>query len=340
MKVQTEQLLSKLNAVKPGLASSKEDIEQSASFVFLGESVVSYNDEIGVSCPLKTDFKGAVKGEELIKLLSKTKEKELELVGEGNELKIKGKKMRAGVRMEAKITLPFQEIKLPEKMLNIPEKFLTALKFCAFSTSTDKARPLLNCIRIQGQHGISCDNHRLTRYDMGGKAAPYFPEEILVPLPAAMALQDFSPVQYGTNGGWIHFQMKDGLVFSCRTLAEKYPDVTRLLEVTGDKVEFPEDMKATLHMAQIFATGESSVDSRVEVLIVDDVMTVTGRGEYGWLKEKSRIKHGKGTARFHIHPEFLLDVLDLLRTVTIGERMIKMEGQDFIHVAALLVVTE
>jgi hypothetical protein len=66
-------LIKALEAVKPGLAN-KEMIEQSTSFAFMEDRVVTYNDEISISHPLKgIPIVGAIKADELYAFLSKVK---------------------------------------------------------------------------------------------------------------------------------------------------------------------------------------------------------------------------------------------------------------------------
>ena len=52
MKTNKTKLQTALEIVKPGLAN-KEIIEQSTSFAFLKGKVVTYNDEVSISHPLK-----------------------------------------------------------------------------------------------------------------------------------------------------------------------------------------------------------------------------------------------------------------------------------------------
>jgi len=77
MNIQKEQLKKALETVKPGLAG-KEIIEQSTSFAFMGDRVVTYNDEISISHPVEgLNLTGAIRAEELYQLLSKLKREEI-----------------------------------------------------------------------------------------------------------------------------------------------------------------------------------------------------------------------------------------------------------------------
>ena len=78
MKIKKEELLKALAAVKPGL-SSKDVIEQSTSFAFMGGHVVTYNDEIAVRYPVDLEIEGAIRANELYSFLSKIKDKEIDL---------------------------------------------------------------------------------------------------------------------------------------------------------------------------------------------------------------------------------------------------------------------
>ena len=341
MKVNREKLREVLAKVQPGLAGKTEVIEQSQSFVFTDGRVMTFNDEIAVSAPLASGITGAVKGDELLKLLNKVTDEVLELEAGEEELLFKGKKLRAGIRMETEITLPLEEIKPPpsEEFITLPETFSEGLRFCMFSASTDRDKQVLCCLKVEGQYILSCDNFRLTRYDMGKKGADAFQESALIPARAAQQLIGYKPTSYGRSPGWLHFQTEGGVIFSCRTIGDDYPKVEKLLVVEGDTLELPPDMKDILNRAEIFAKGEMTADSRIEIAIEDDKMMITGRGDYGWLKEKARVKHGKGSAKFEVHPQFLTDILDLLHTVTIGGTetpRLKMEGENFIHVASLI----
>jgi len=56
MKINKNELKNALEIVKPGLAN-KEIIDQSTSFAFMNDCIVTYNDEISVSHPVKDIFR-------------------------------------------------------------------------------------------------------------------------------------------------------------------------------------------------------------------------------------------------------------------------------------------
>ena len=78
MKIDRKKLLQELKTVSGGL-SKNEVIEQSDCFAFKGGEVMTFNDEI--ACRVKTclDIVGVVHGAELLGILNKMKEEEIEI---------------------------------------------------------------------------------------------------------------------------------------------------------------------------------------------------------------------------------------------------------------------
>src|SRR5688572_28649491 len=120
MKVNREELVRQLEALQPGI-STKAIIEQENCIVFKDGEAITFNDEI--SCRLKTNITGitgAVRFGPLLGLLTKLQEDEIEVrQGEG-ELLIKGKNKESGIRMDADILLPFENVEKPKKFTTLP----------------------------------------------------------------------------------------------------------------------------------------------------------------------------------------------------------------------------
>ncbi|NMA23687.1 MAG: hypothetical protein GX938_09320, partial [Spirochaetales bacterium] len=100
MKINKTELQKALEKVKPGL-SNKELVEQSTSFAFMGGRIVTYNDEISISHPVKDlNVTGAVKAQSLYAFLSKIKRDEIILEWEENQVVIKAGRSKAGLVLE------------------------------------------------------------------------------------------------------------------------------------------------------------------------------------------------------------------------------------------------
>ena len=88
------ELIKALEAVRPGLAN-KEMIEQSTSFAFMKDRVVTYNDEISISYPIQDlDLTGAIKAEELYAFLSKAKTEDIDVEITDAEIRLKAGRER------------------------------------------------------------------------------------------------------------------------------------------------------------------------------------------------------------------------------------------------------
>lgn len=334
MKINRVELINILSAVKPGLAT-EERIEQSTSFVFQNGRVVTYNDEVAVSHPVNMDIEGAISAKEFLALLSKLKDDSVELTVSGSELRVNGKKARAGIKMIAEIALPINEIQEPKTWEPLPEGFAEAIKFCIFSCSKDLTSPALTCLHVHKDKIESCDNFRITiRY----LDASYFNEAILLPASAAKDLINYNVTEYAKVGGWLHFRTKADTVFSCRTYGDlEYPNLERFLEIDGGALKFPEDTKESLARAGIFSTsGAGKGEERVKIVLSDGLMVVHGEGDTGWFEESSRVRYKGGDTHFEITPSFLEVVLSLTDEATVGNDRLKFEGDNFVHVVSLL----
>jgi DNA polymerase III sliding clamp (beta) subunit (PCNA family) len=84
MKLPRIAFLKALNIAKPALAS-KELILEMTHYWFTGDSIIAYDDKIGIEVPFKTDFSGGLQGRLLLGILEKSAAKEVELIeGERN----------------------------------------------------------------------------------------------------------------------------------------------------------------------------------------------------------------------------------------------------------------
>lgn len=139
-----KELLDKLTRLQPALASNAL-VPIMTHFWFDGETVMAYNDRIGISAPLKTGFKGAIPGATLLGLLSNSTAEEVMLTtNDSGEAVLKLK--TANIKMAM---LPYEDIKGAFKMpkasgesLNVKSPVLHyALTRCLRSTTDDTSTP-------------------------------------------------------------------------------------------------------------------------------------------------------------------------------------------------------
>ena len=330
------ELIKALEAVKPGLANREmRMIEQSTSFAFMEDRVVTYNDEISISYPLKgIPIQGAIKAEELYAFLSKVKTEEIEIETDDTEIRLKAGRAKAGFTLQSEIKLPLEELDEKTKWKTVPEGLMDAIKFAAFSCSSDMSRPILTCINVDKSGLIeSSDNLRITRYEI--EKLPV--ESFLLPATSARDLVKYNPTEMCSGKGWIHFQTKNGTVFSCRILDVEFPDISKILEVEGVEVSFPKTIEEILERTSVFSKKENANSGDIIVSLEKNKITLRSEGISGWSEEDANIRYSAEPVSFMVHPQLLKEIVSKVRKCILGSDRLRFEGEGWIHVVALQV---
>lgn len=329
------ELIEALEKTKPGL-SKTEVIEQATSFVFSDGLIITYNDEISVAHPLEElkGIEGAVKAEELYKLLTRMKDDELEIDIINNELRIITEHVKAGLVIE-EIRLPLLDNVKHEKWHALPENFLDALKFVVFSCSRDMSKPVLTCVNITSNHVEASDGFRVTRQHL--KTNLPIKRPFLIPESSVKQIINYDIENIVVEEEWAHFQTKDDTVLSCRIFNDVYPDIDAIgiLEVEGIKLQLPNNLNEVIDRVAVFTQKQGLIGTEVLVSIADKKFKVRGQNEYGWVEEECRINYKKQPIRFSTNPEFLKDIVRLTQKCTVGKEKMKFVGDGWVHVLAL-----
>ena len=333
MKIKKVDLQAALEKVKGGLAQ-KELIEQSSSFIFMDGSIITYNDEVAVSIPMKAlDFTCAVPGAELMSILSKVKDAEIEVSIIDNELVLAGAKFTARIKIQAEISLPIDTLK-PSKWQKTTEEFLAALKMCLFSAGSDMSKPVLTCLHINNNVVESSDSTRLSRMTLEENINATF----LLPARAATELCKYEIKSFALTDGWAHFKLESGAQFSCRTFEGKFPDFDPILQVENTHtLRFPPDMDGILERASAALIKDAT--NQVEIYIKDSKVTVTSASEIVRYEETARMRSSKDDITFRINPTFLRQILADNSTAELADdkvKKLKFVNGNFEHILALM----
>lgn len=335
MKINKAELQNALEKVKPGLAN-KEIIEQSTSFAFMDGKVVTYNDEISISHPVKgLDLTGAIKAQELYQFLGKIKQDEIDIDWDDSQVKITAGRAKVGLILQNEVRLPVEEIGKIGTWKPLPDKFIEGVQFCRNSCSKDMSRPVLTCVHVKKDGTvIGSDGYRLTVYAML-QEMPI--TAFLIPATSINELLKYKITQIARGEGWIHFKTEDDTIFSCRVFEDNYPDVSGIPKFEGQKIQLPKKMREALERAEIFAKREFSIDSEVTVTIEEGQMLITAHADSGWFEEVIRIRYKDTPIQFQAHPSFLAEMLDKVNDCELGQDRMKFEGDNWVHVVALVV---
>jgi DNA polymerase III sliding clamp (beta) subunit (PCNA family) len=331
MIIKRQELLKALEIVKPGL-SSKETIPQATFFAFKDGKVITYNDELSISHPIECiEIEGAVKAVELHALLSKIKKDEIEIIIDGEELRIESKKAKAGLSLQAEIKLPI--IDKISKWKRLPGAFLKYLSFAIPTCASDTSRPILTCVHI-GKEGFieASDSFKMVRCELGEEMPT---SSFLIPASSAIEVKRLNPISIAESKGWIHFKTLDGTEISCRTFEDSYPDTSKVLKGDGEKITFPKTIFDIVERASVFSKREHILDESVDISIKNNKITIGSKADCGWFEEEANIQYNNKPIFFCITPYLLKDILSETLECIICENKLKFEGDNWVYVTLL-----
>lgn len=309
---------------------------------FLDRRVCAYNEEILVSYPGCFDLNGSVRLKELFSLLSKLTDEELNIETTDTELRITGTKtkMEAGITLQAEISEKLQsavkELVIDYTWKPLPKDFAGIIQQASFAAGQDMTKPLLSCVHVTSQYAESCDNYRLSRIAFPKRLQI---KDMLIPARVIQNLSQYALTQCAEGNGWIHFKNADGVQFSCRMMQGQYPDLDKLLEVTGEVIDFPEGTLESLERSGIFLDDLVMGNEVCSFRLENKVLEVSARGTAGWIKEKLPIvykRKGK-SIEFQVLPKVLQSILKRHSSAVIGPRSILFKGDGFSYCCSIVV---
>lgn len=338
MRIDREQLLNELKSVEPGI-SRREIIEQSSCFVFKDGKVMTFNDEIACTHPSCLDVEGAVQADPLIAILDKLREEVLEIKVGDSELLIRGKKRRAGIRMEMEIVLPVECVEIPKKWKHLPETFEDAISVVQECASKEESQFELTCIHLCPNWIEASDGSQLARY----KTKMDIKQSNLVRKESLKYVLELDMKKFSITKNWIHFKNTQGLVFSCRRYyKEKYPHqkITKILKAGGlSPIVLPKGLRAAAEKAMVFSM-ENAEDNEVEIKIQPNKIQIKGLGPSGWFKEQSKVDYKGPSLSFLISPILLIKIIEQQNKCQISKSIMKANVGKWTYVTALGKVTD
>lgn len=163
------QLLKQLEIVAPALSDS-DLIPILTNFWFLGNRVMTYNDQIAISIPCKTSFEGAVPGKTLLEILKASKAKQVEITPDGGNIALKAgsSRIKLGLLPPSQFLFEMPTAPKPDEGFPLATKNLKqALECCMMSVSDDTSVPdYLGITVISKDQGLlfySTNGHTISR---------------------------------------------------------------------------------------------------------------------------------------------------------------------------------
>ena len=330
--IDREVLLQKLEQVKPGL-NAKDALEQSSSAVFTGTEIITFNDEICCRVAYESEIKGAVQAAPLIALLHKLPEETLTIRQTEGELRIKGKRRTAGIRMESEIALAIDDVEVPKKWRSLPEEFTDAIELIHECCSKDASLYILTCIHITPTGLEATDNYQLARYDLDVPTKSGF----LVRKDSIKHITGLNMTHISETTHWVHFKNRDSLIMSCRRTADSssFPEIAKTIKaVKGVKMVFPQGMVDSLDKAEVFS-AESTEENTILIELIKGKLRLTGEGTLGWYSEIKAVDYTGPGLKFRASPSLMLKLLKRNKNCQVTESRLKAESERFVFVTCL-----
>jgi hypothetical protein len=343
MQVPREDFLNRLLQLEAG-RSNNETIQQSSRIVFKDGWAMTFNEEIGCRIPVPVTFTAAVAAEPLLALLPKLPDPEIDVRIEGNELKIRGKRRRAGIYMEAQITLPVDdwERELPRRSAwkPIPEEFSEAVGLVQSCGSHDPELPVLQHVHLKPRWIEACDNIQFARY----RIKTGIEREAFVLQDSIRKIVALNVTEMAESETWLHFRdvqrndegriTRKGVIFSCRRYNEEYPQLDPVLNIVGAEAQLPRGLAEAVEKADVFASKNADV-THITVELSGDRVTIRGEGPLGWYEENKKVKYAGPPLAFTIAPEILSQVVRSSTKCILTNTRLKVDGGKWQYVTSL-----
>lgn len=328
--INREELLRQLDSVAPGL-SKRELVEQSSCFVFQQGSVTTFNDEVACSHSCELNFEGAVQAAPLLNILRRLPDEDITIIQEESHLVVKGKRRKAGVRMESEILLDVKTLERPKKWSPLPSDFLEALELTQHTASKDTSSFALTCIHIHPKWIESTDKYQATRY----RLATGFTEPALVRKDSVKELPSLGVTKISETPNWIHFKSKEGLMYSCRKHGvEGYPTLTKIFKFEGDPITLPKGLSEVAERAFVFSQ-ESAQSTDIMMEIGENVMRIIGQGASGYFQERKKIAYTGTPYKFTVPAKLIGELSSKFSTCLINERMLMVNSGNWKYTTCL-----
>lgn len=329
-----EALLHSLEAVAAGLALQQETVEQASCFVFKGGDVITFNAEVMCLYKSPMDFEGAVPAQELMGILQKLPDDDVDVVVESGKCVVKGKgRRRATIAMDDNILLPYEKVETAVTWHPVHADFAEGVTTVQTVSSKKDKRFVCACIRIHPHYMEALDNLQMIRYTV--------PTPITVPMLVRTNAIQFIPAlgmtEMAETRGWLHFRNPAGLTVRCRRYTEEYPDLDSIMPQNCRPVTLPGGLANSVGLAEVFS-GETKDSNQVLVKLRPGFLYIKGEGSKGKFEEEKPVTYDGPPMAFMISAKLLTELTKRQAECELGEKFLKVKGARFVYITCLGVV--
>lgn len=333
--VDRQKWLHQLESVSPGLAS-KGAIEQANCFIFEGDTVRTYNDEIACISPCLVNLQGAVQAQVLLDLLRRLKEDTLVVIQKEGEIVVKGKNRKCGIRYEKEITLPGGDLVIPKSFKKFGTDFLEGVELVRHCVSTDESKPALSCISFSGAKMEASDGYQCGKYELKESVSS---ENFLVHGSALKHVLNLGMRSIAVTDKWVLFRNKSEVILATRKVIDEWPALDKFYEVVGNEVILPKGVGEAIERAVIMAEEIQEV-LYVKVELEEGSLRLSGSGSLGWYTEKKKVSYKGAPLAFLIRPDLLKRISESHNECQVSKDRLKVSVGSFSYITVLAEMVE
>lgn len=335
MKINPKELTKILQLVQPGLCK-RTVLNQAKHFVFTGQDVITFNDQISIKHLFQTDFPFSVSADEFYSVISKIKHEtcEIEIEGESIIISAKNTKSKLSISTDSYLISVVNNIKIPNKgWAFLPDNFIDAISLCYFSASKDMTQGALSCLSIKDDKVFASDSIRIGFYKMSGVMSD---EQILIPATIISELKKYPIVEFLVDDQWIHFRTTENIIFSSRILDAEFPDCLPFFNIKGSELILPISLKEIIEECKEFYESQNDPSSKITISLDGKYLKCFSSKTNGWI-EKKIIFPTDNKISFSINPVLFIEILEKTTKMIISleEQKALFISDNFKHIMCL-----
>jgi len=352
MIIQRSRLIARLQRVAFAL-SKRGIVEQSDAFIFRNGCIEVFGGDLYAKVLGLEGIDLVVPSVDIIDLLDRFPDKEVDIAQKGDELVFKGHRRAGGIMGTRDVKITSTDLPQPKKWLSLPRETLDYLTTASGVCGSEENFGSSTCVHISPDVLEATDNYRLFRW----KGKTSFSDEIF------LAASCIDPTNYwkvsgaGWSSGrsmqgffqhcgfdqfsmlkrWCFFKSKR-LVLGVRGIQlEKYPDLAPVCKSKGGTpIELPKQLRSMIHRAMVTAEGVGyATRVSVDLCSAKKKGKIASKCQTGWYRETFSIDYTGPDLAFEVHPKLLANIMDYSCAVVVHENRIVAKTKELTFVIAL-----
>lgn len=338
MQIVRKQMLSLLNNL--ACATHKTEVlEQSHCFVFDNGEVIAFNGEIIARGLFEWDTPPfAVGSNDLIQVLNRIPDDDLDITIRQNQMVVKGKRKRAGLTIQNKVLLPYGDVPLCTKMAKAEVEMFNQMGMAARICSGSGDNIRTSHVHLTPTVIEATDSFRMLR--INGE----FPvkKEVLVPAGSVLSVGKFNLTHIKYLSGWLF--LKDTTtktLIGIRCTDSDYFESKKLDAILdmkdASRITLPEIMRDVVARAVVMSDDPTVHGSPGSVSIDSKSIRVRTEKDTGWYEEKQPCKYDGMDMTIQVDLSVFRDILAYTNEALITEDRIKMEKGGIEFLSSMIV---